>query len=88
MSRSLAGQEKSESSIEQGPSCQKAAASPRNRVVGSRIHTSPGRGADEVQAGLIVGLAIQVVPGASLQVHVSLASSHNPPPVELPADSP
>ena len=64
--RYLAGCERLYSSVEQGPSCQRAAISSRHRIFGSRLRASPGRGDDEAQAGLIVGRVTQVVPGASL----------------------
>ena len=60
----------------------------RHRIVGNRLHASPGREADEVRAGLIVSRATQVVSCASLRAHVYLSSRQNPPPLEPPEASP
>ena len=45
--RSLAGRERSDTSGERRPLPKRAAASPRNRIVGSHLRESLGRGADE-----------------------------------------
>ena len=82
-SRTLAGREISEFSGERGSSRQRAAAFLRLWDL-HRLRASPGRGAEEARSGLIVGLATQVVPGASIRARVSLASRQDPPPVELP----
>ena len=87
LSRTLAGQERSESSGEWGSSCQRAAASPRLRDL-HRLLASSDRGTNKARVGLIVGQATQVVLGASLRVRGSLASRHKPPPVVLPTPSP
>ena len=87
-SRYPAGQDRLDPSGNQGPSHQRAAASLRHRIFGSRLCVSPGRGADKAQAGLIVGRVTQVVPGASLRAHVSLSSRKKPPLVEISSDSP
>ena len=84
----LSNWERLESGREKVPSRQRAAASLRHRIVGSRLCKSLGRGSKEARAGLIFGQATQVVLGASLRAHVSPASRQNPHPVELPAASP
>ena len=81
--RTLAGQERSESSGEQGSSRQRAAASLRLRDL-HWIHAYPVRGANELRVGLIVGRAAQLVPGNSLQARVYPASRLNPPPAQPP----
>ena len=65
-SRSPTGRERSEPRVDQGPSHQRAAASPRHRIVGGRLRASMGRGSDEAEAGLVFGHAIHVVSGSSL----------------------
>ena len=64
---------------------QRAAAYPRLQYL-HRLRVSLGRGDDKARAGLIVCRANQVVPGASLQAHVSLADRQNPPTRELPTE--
>ena len=64
--RYLAGCERLDTSVEQGTLRQRAAASSRHWIFGSRLRASQGRGDAEAQVGLIVGRVTQVVPGASL----------------------